>query len=116
MENADNMEVNVEHCIVLPLLRQLGIDLASNFVVASWNNFFKGSVHVYPELVRQLWRTNSIIENAVKGIVLGREITMSEEIVSTTIGCKNERVLFIPNWKDDYEGDVTRILLADQNF
>lgn len=33
MENADNIEVNVEHYIVIALLGQLGIDIVSNFIM-----------------------------------------------------------------------------------
>lgn len=57
----------------------------------------------------------TVTENEIKGTALGKEITISEETLSATTGCKCEGVRYVPNQKLDYEGDVSRSLLANRS-
>lgn len=57
----------------------------------------------------------TVIKNEIRGTVLGREIIISEVTLSTTTRCESEGVHYAPNWKLDYEGDVSRSLLVNQS-
>lgn len=74
MENVDNMEVSVEHYIYLSSLRELGIDVGTEFIANGWSNFFRRNVYDYPEMIKQLWKTISIYGEEIKGTVLGGKV------------------------------------------
>lgn len=97
MENANNMDVNVEHYVILSWLGQLGIDIVSNFLTAGWNNFFRGNVMVYPELIRLFWKTINFFEEEIRGTIPGKEIIVSEATISAATGYVSEGVCFTSN-------------------
>lgn len=113
MENANNMEVNVEHYVILSWLGQLGIDIVSNFLTAGWNNFFRGNVMVYPELIRLFWKTINFFEQEIRGTIPGKEIIVSEATISAATGYVSEGVCFTSNWKLNYEDDVSKVLFVN---
>lgn len=72
MFNAETAKVGMEHHFDLNTLKEKGVDVSRFIKATRWERYFSEPISVYPELVREFWKSPEVTTKEVKSRALDK--------------------------------------------
>ena len=101
----EELDVQCEMFIDLENLRDNGFDLIPAVEFQGWNQFFDRLVGpVFPPLVKEFWIHATCAPKAILSFVMGKEISITENVIRKLFGLEGEGEVAIP--KDRFDMNI----------